>query len=327
MDSIRDVLQALGGKFDKQQAEERFQSLVQHPLIRKVCNDHPKLTEDILRTSQNVLYQYIKEQQHCNNCPGLEACPNFVQGHSSRLRVGNMADSVYLYDEKQPCQKFLVSREETQLKSRIKSYYVDHSALHESLNFDDLLDANPGRAAAVGQVVEYLRHVREHGLPNFGLYLTGSFGRGKTFLMCYLLRELAKLGFTGVIVHMPQFVEEVKSLIQEPVKLRDWVEMLKETDFLVFDDIGSENLTPWVRDHVLGAILTSRMNRKPTGYTANYSIDDLGKLLSFTAREGEDLIKGQRLMERVRNYVKVVEVKGTNMREKSAKAFQQETGQ
>jgi primosomal protein DnaI len=153
------------------------------------------------------------------------------------------------------------------------------------------------------------------------LYLTGAFGRGKTFLLCYLLRELAELGYTGVILHMPQFVEEVKGLVQDPAALREWTETLKQADVLMFDDIGSENLTPWVRDHILGAILTSRMNHKPTFYSSNYSVDDLGKLLSFTAKEGEDLHKGQRLMERIRNYVKVVHVKGSNMREQQAKSM------
>lgn len=321
MELMRDVMQAMGGKFDLQQAQQRFEQLCAHPLVRAVLEEHPEVTKDVLHASQNLLYQFVKEQTHCRECPGLDACPNSVQGHTTRLRIGRMGENAYLYDEKFACMKFNTARDQAQLKSRIKSYYVDHSALHESLTFDDLLSANPGRAEAVGQVVEYLRKVESNGLPAYGLFLTGSFGRGKTFLMCYVLRELAKMGYTGAIVHMPQFVEEVKSMITDPGALRDWVESLKETDFLIFDDIGSENLTPWVRDHVLGAILTSRMNRKPTGYTANYSLEDLGKLLSFTAKEGEDLIKGQRLMERIRNYVKVVDVKGANMREKSAKAM------
>ena len=77
--------------------------------------------------------------------------------------------------------------------------------------------------------------------------------------MCYLLHELAKEGYSGAIVYMPEFVEELKSMLQDSDKLRETVEMMKQVDLLIFDDIGAENLNPWVRDHVLGSILNYRI--------------------------------------------------------------------
>lgn len=78
------------------------------------------------------------------------------------------------------------------------------------------------------------------------------------------MHELALSGLNGVIVYMPDFVEDLKSMIQDGQKLKETTEMLKNCDLLVFDDIGAENLSPWVRDHVMGSILNYRMNRKPT---------------------------------------------------------------
>ena len=92
------------------------------------------------------------------------------------------------------------------------------------------------------------------------------------------------------------------------------IELLKETDLLVFDDIGAENVSPWIRDHVFATILNYRMNRKPTFFSSNYTLDGLEKHLSFSNREGEEEFKGKRLMERIRHFVEPVEVKGHNKR-------------
>ena len=69
-------------------------------------------------------------------------------------------------------------------------------------------------------------------------------------------------------------------------------------------------MNPWVRDHILGAILNYRMNRKPTFYTSNYSLSMLEKHLAFTNKEGEDVHKGQRLMDRIAPFVQVLQIKG-----------------
>src|SRR5690606_25979116 len=108
------------------------------------------------------------------------------------------------------------------------------------------------------------------------------------------------------IVYMPEFMEDLKSMFQEPQKLKETIDMMKETDFLIFDDIGAENMNPWLRDHVMGSILNYRMNRKPTFYTSNYDLDRLAQHFSFTSREGEDEEKGRRIMERIRTFVDVV---------------------
>jgi primosomal protein DnaI len=129
-----------------------------------------------------------------------------------------------------------------------------------------------------------------------------------------MLYRLAKVGMTGAIVYMPDFAEDLKGMFQDGQKLKETIELLKETDLLVFDDIGAENLNPWLRDHVIGAILNYRMNRKPTFFTSNYDLNGLEKHFSFTSREGEEEHKGLRIMDRIRPFVEVVAVKGYNKR-------------
>lgn len=315
MESLGELLKSWpAGQSMTDMADRKLAELLRDPLIGKLLDKYPDLNEEVLRLNLNRVYQYATEYRNCTNCPGLDRCPNDYEGHYTLLSSETVNGLTQLHDRKVSCKKFIARQTEDAIKSRIRSFYVDDAALRRGYSSDEILTTDLERAKAVGQLLRYIDRTKESGLQEQGLYLAGRFGTGKTFLMCYLLQELAKAGYSGVIVYMPDFVEDLKSLMHEPAKLKETVEMMKETDLLIFDDIGAENLNPWVRDHVLGAILNYRMERKPTFYTSNYDLDALERHFSFTSKDGDELHKGQRLMDRVRPYVEVVMVTGENKR-------------
>ncbi|NIK70173.1 primosomal protein DnaI [Paenibacillus sp. BK720] len=315
MESLGEMLKAWpGGKAMTDQAEQKLGELMADPLVERLFVKHPELNERAIRMNMNRVYQYVKEFRNCSNCPGLNNCPNDFEGHYTLLSCETVNDQVQLIDRKVSCKKFLARRSEEQIKNRIRSFYVDETALNNGYSADEILFNDPKRTEAAYQILAYIDKTKEEGLQKEGLYLAGKFGTGKTFLMCYLLHELAKTGYSGAIVYMPEFVEDLKSMMHDQAKLRETVEMMKETDLLIFDDIGAENLNPWVRDHVLGSILNYRMNRKPTLYTSNYELDALERHFSFTSKDGDEQYKGERLMNRIKPYVQVVMVTGENKR-------------
>jgi primosomal protein DnaI len=298
-------------------AAERIRELLDDPLVRQLRADHPEIDDRTLKLNMNRLYQYVKEHRQCANCPGLERCPNDFEGHYTMLSVETINGIVHIHDRKAACRKQLAKQAQDAIRSRIRSFYIDDRALTHGYSIDEIVDIDPERVEAVGTLLKYIRKTQSEGLQKEGLYLVGRFGTGKTFLMCFMLYQLAKSGYSGVIVYMPDFVEDLKSMIQEPQRLKETVELLKETDLLVFDDIGAENLSPWVRDHVMGTILNYRMNRKPTFFTSNHEPDELEKHFSFTSKDGDEEYKGQRIMDRIRPFVEVVVVNGTNKRGKA----------
>lgn len=295
-------------------AAEVADQVLADPLVVRLREQYPEVGESVLRLNLNRLYQMTAEFSNCRACPGLAACPNDLQGHSTGIRCQELNGRWHVHDYKIPCSKWTSYERQRQIRRRITSLYVDETALGDSYDEEEMIRLDPNRALAVDQLQTYVQTVIRDGLPKRGLYLNGDFGTGKTYLAGYLLQRLAKEGFTGVIVYMPEFVEDAKALMFEPQKLKETIGLMKETDLLVFDDIGAENLSPWVRDHVLGAILNHRMNRKPTFYTSNHDLDDLEKHFSFTHKEGEEVHKGQRLMDRIRPFVDVIRVRGRNHR-------------
>lgn len=314
MESLGQVLKQMKGPSFIQRSQAILKDLMNDPIVKELQAEHPEIDDALLRANLPRLYQYVNDRRHCGNCPGLDRCPNDFQGHFSKLEAMEANGQMELVERKAACSLQMARQNEDSIKKRIRSFYVDERALEEGYNEVEIMGKDRLRAPAVNQVFRYIREVKENGLTPQGLYLYGSFGTGKTFLMSYLLHELAIGGYTGVIVYMPDFVEDLKSMIQDSDKLKETVDVMKNCDLLIFDDIGAENLSPWVRDHVLGAILNFRMNRKPTFYTSNYDLASLEKHLSFTSKDGEEMHKGQRLMDRISPFVDIVHLHGENQR-------------
>ena len=315
MESMSKLLRSMVKPELVQQAEEKTREMLADPLMIKWREKYPFVSDEDLKPHMNRVYQFLKEYKTCSqNCPGLMACPNDLAGHYTTLTAEVVGGSVQVYDQRTPCAKFRTQQAQLALKSRIRSFYVDDRALNEGYSAKEILKNDLDRAPYVDMVIQYIEETKIKGLQSTGLYLTGGHGIGKTFLMCYLLYELAKSGYTGAIVYMPDFAEDLKSMFEEPQKLKETVDMMKETDLLVFDDIGAENMNPWLRDHVLGSILNYRMNRKPTFFTSNHDLATLEQHFSFTNRDGEDEFRGRRIMERIRPFVRSIPVSGSNKR-------------
>jgi primosomal protein DnaI len=314
LESLSDLLKSMPNPEWRKQAELKVKQVLEDPLIVSFRQKNPEVDDYTVKINMNKLYQYVTEYKSCSNCPGLDLCPNDMTGHYTMLNAENLNDKPFIHEEKVACKKFIAQQMQDAISNRIRTFHVDPNVFSRGYSYADVLEKDLDRAKAVDQIIDYVEKTMESGLQTKGLYLVGSFGTGKTFLMCYMLYQLAKVGMTGAIVYMPDFAEDLKGMFQEPYKLKETIDLLKDADLLVFDDIGAENLNPWLRDHVMGAIVNHRMNRKPTFFTSNYDLSGLEKHFSFTNKDGDEEFKGQRIMDRIRPFVDVVHVQGTNKR-------------
>jgi primosomal protein DnaI len=314
MESLGEALRRMPPFEGLGNAEQIAKQVLNDPMVLKLRSRYPELDDQVLKANLNRLYQMTTESRACRNCPGLDKCPNDLQGHYTGINCVQVGGRLQLIDYKSACSKWTTNEQQQQIRRRITSFYIDETILGEHYDETQMQDLDGNREPAIHELLEYVRNTRSQGLQKKGLFLQGEFGTGKTYMAGYLLQKLATAGYSGAIVYMPEFVEDAKALMFEPQKLKETISLLKEADLLVFDDIGAENLSPWVRDHVLGAILNHRMNRKPTFYTSNHDFDDLEKHFSFTHKDGEEMHKGQRLMDRIRPFVDVVHVRGRNHR-------------
>ncbi|MDN6698719.1 MAG: primosomal protein DnaI, partial [Staphylococcus equorum] len=88
----------------------------------------------------------------------------------------------------------------------------------------------------------------------------------------------------------------------------------RESNILMLDDIGAEDITPWARDEVIGPLLHYRMVQElPTFFSSNLSFEELEYHLSVT-RDGTEKTKSARIMERIKTLSTPYFLEGKNYR-------------
>jgi primosomal protein DnaI len=267
---------------------------------------HPDLSRDDYLRALSSVYTAVKEQYWCEHCPGLEQCPNLVKGHRSQLSVRNGA----IVSAISPCDKQQAYEEDLRRRRLMRSYYVSEETMAASF---DRLELDQANRAAVAAAIRFCQTVGS-GERVKGLYLHGPFGVGKSYIMGAIARELSERNIASLMVYVPDFVREMKDSLSDQ-SYSGKLEMLKEVPVLILDDIGAENLTPWVRDEVLGVILNQRVNNHlPTLFTSNYSLEELEEHLSISNGNRIERTKAARIMERIRHYVDVYLIMRKNQR-------------
>ena len=241
----------------------------------------------------------VDELKNCKTCKGITMCKNKLEGHVLYPEYDETLKFIYM-----PC-KFQKMLEKRKIEKE-KSINELASARMKDI---DINDKN-----RVG-VIKWLKNFYD----NFekvntlkGLYLHGSFGSGKTYLIAALLNELEKNKNASIeIVYFP---EALRSMKEDFSLAQDKINYLENVDILLIDDIGAEKVTEWGRDEVLGTILQYRMNNKlTTFFTSNLTIEELENHLA-TTKNSEDKVKARRIIERIKQLTEDIELVSINRR-------------
>lgn len=236
------------------------------------------------------------ELKNCQNCKGLFECKNSLEGHVTCPKV--IQDKIYFTYA--PCKYFKkLEEKETNDKKLAKITMKDI----------DTTDKNQLR------IIKWMDDFYEKfdlAKAMKGLYLHGSFGSGKTYLLTALLNELEKS--KNVSVSIVYFADALRDLKDDWENFSYKMKNFMNVDILLIDDIGAEKVTEWGRDEVLGTILQYRMNNnKTTFFTSNLTINELEQHLSLSS-SGVDKVKARRIIERVKQLTIDMELVSENRR-------------
>lgn len=248
------------------------------------------------------LQETLCELENCRHCKGLYCCKNKLEGHVSYPKNEN-GRLIFSYV---PCK--YQEKLNDELSNKTTSLYSLSSARMKDIDISDKKRT---------EVICYLDKFFDEYSPaknNVGLYLHGSFGSGKSFLVSALLNELHEKKKASVC--MIYFPEALRTLKDDWDDFGSKIEYLKSVDILLIDDIGAEKVTEWGRDEVLGTILQARMDSKlATFFTSNLSIKELESHLALS-NKSDDLVKARRIIERIKQLTNDLELISVNRREK-----------
>lgn len=249
------------------------------------------IKEDTLIKYTSSLQDAFNEYKNCKNCKGLATCKNSEKGYRY-TPIGEKNIINFSYDA---CNKLNKELNDNKYKNNLSLFELNEEIKNASLK--DIYKDDKARVPIIKYFKEFMDNYNKGNNPK-GIYLYGSFGSGKTYLIASLFNELAKRNIKSTLIYYPDFLVTLKSSFQ--TNYAEKFNYIKKTPLLLFDDIGAENCSNWSRDEVLGPILQYRMeNNLPTFFTSNLTIDELEKSLSTTS-SGVDKIKARRIVERIK---------------------------
>ena len=234
-----------------------------------------------------------EERRHCARCKGLEYCKNNEIGYCLTV---NEFDEFSIEE----CKYQRAERQKR--NSLIKTLYLPEGILDANLESFETYSESRKKIYA---------HITEYGLKkngesfDKGLLLYGSFSRGKTYALAVIANELSKRNVPSLLIYFPDLVLDLKGAIGTN-RFEELINMLKDIEVLMLDDLGSENMTPWLRDEILGPIINYRMMaKKPIYFSSNLNPNDLKKHLAIDDSASSKL-KADRILSRLTSLAEVL---------------------
>lgn len=263
------------------------------------------IPEETLMKYTSRLEEAFQECKNCAVCKNLETCKNKVKGYAyTPIHQEKTINFSYVICKKQQTED-------------LKNAYQNNLELFDmpkdikKATFKDMYKDDKARVPIVKYFKEFIDNYDHEDKPK-GVYLTGSFGSGKTYLVASLFNEMAKKGIRSALIYYPEFLRSLKSSFE--TNYAEQFNYIKKVPLLLFDDIGAENCSNWSRDEVLGPILQYRMeNHLPTFFTSNLTLEELENSLSITS-SGVDKVKARRIIERIKQLTMPLELISKNRR-------------
>ena len=278
--------------------QEILNRIFKNQELKEIIDEQNYTATDIEKNIIPFLTFLISDGK-CQNCAGLDYCQQSQKG--KKVKLMSIANRL---------EPYFVSCEKLENAENAKTYLIA-----SGYDFSKVVKPymNEERMKVLNEIKRIIKNVKNN-VPTKGIYIYGAHGRGKTYLLAYLAKELEKTRKKIIFMYFPDLIRRVKSAIGEN-NLENVMDELKEVDVLILDDYGAETCSAFVRDEILGPILQDRMNNNLlTCMSSNLDDDDLMDHLAGTD-ENREIIRATRIISRMVALMEFVELKGQNYRE------------
>ncbi len=299
MEKIQNKLKAYQGKDYDLILKRSYEEAKKDPSFNELVNSL-KIKDEIGVRYTSKLEDSVKELKNCQGCKSLMECKNKITGYIYYPK---------LVEDRLEFNYVACKYQEAKMQNETKGVlYYEMPHLIKQARMKDIDPTDKTRL----EIIKWLKKFYDN-YPKIqkGLYLHGSFGSGKTYLIAALLNELAIKGSKVVIVYFPDFLMGLKNFDDAYV---DRINELKKSELLLLDDMGAQPISEWSRDEVLGSIVQYRMdNSLPTFFTSNYNLEELEAKLSVSKGK-EEKIASRRIIERIKQLTDQLEMISVNRR-------------
>ena len=189
------------------------------------------------------------------------------------------------------CQKENRQRSSVQRLYSISNLDAYRDMTFESFDISGLNNKNEVNntlEVAFNTTQNYARHL------NGWLLLMGSYGCGKTHLAAAVANEVVSMGVQTLFLTVPDLLDWLRySFSSEESSYESRFEEIKNIRFLVLDDFGTQNTTPWAREKLFQIINHRYTHKFPTIVTTNIGLSEIDERVSSRLQDRELVIKLQ----------------------------------
>lgn len=287
--------------------EETVKEIFAFDAVQEFIEQHQEeVSQEMITNSISKLNEFMLEVKAMRS-----GKPGQNPGFTPKLFINiNYIDITYV-----PTQEFLDYTEKRKRRALLDNRMMSADVRRARLSDFDMA-GSPARQTLMTEVIKFIEEYQENPLAAKGLYISGPFGVGKTFLLGALANELVRKNVAVTMLHYPTFSAEIKNTISQNTT-HETLNTIKKVPVLMLDDIGAEANSAWLRDEVLTVILEYRMKESlATFFTSNFNLRELESHLAQT-RDGVEAVKAGRIMERVHFLAKEIHFDGANRRHKA----------
>jgi DNA replication protein DnaC len=182
------------------------------------------------------------------------------------------------------------------LEARIPKRYRAISFEHS-----DVIDIERRHPTQVREIRSFVADIGPNLDAGHGLWLTGSFGTGKTALAMIVSKAAIDAGRTVAIYSCPRLLGVIRESIDGDGVL-PFLDRLASVDLLHIDDLGAEHRTEWVLEQLYTIINSRYEDERSTLVTSNLGPDELAEQL------------GERTVSRLEQMCELLAVWGNDQR-------------
>lgn len=263
------------------------------------------LPAEEIKRHQDEIAHIERLQDLCRGCTG-ESCKQTSQGMIPMVETSHGR----FFHVLSPCKHERNRRARLRMARLFASAHIPRAYETDTFADYEVTGGNKGAVDAARMMVD-----GEIG----GLFVYGVRGTGKTKLAAIIANERARAGHPVLFASVPDLMADIRASFADG-KTAETVQAVKETPFLVLDDLGSEKMSEWVGEQLF-CIVNHRYNeRLQTVVTSNYSPTEIIGHMATVDRRGNviDDMQGQRIMSRIYGMCERVEIKGKDYRMQGA---------
>ncbi len=227
--------------------------------------------------------------------------PNYLQ---PRWDCPKCQDTGWIGREKCECEKAR-ERERLFAASRMPEEAREHRF------------AKGGWPKDAAKVVAFARDFSAGKDPGVGFYLAGNVGAGKTYLFDCIVNVLIENMKSVLYLRDIDFFNELR--ITGDGAREDRLEMVKEVDYLLIDNLGAARPTSWVRETMFNVLDYRYRHHKATAFTSNMKLYDLAMFLATPSDKPEAGYRdslGEAIASRISQMCQVMTMPGGDRRMK-----------